>query len=55
MTAFSAYTRTVSVGYIDSSGVSVSTPATSDYKQVLVCTSTSRMSGICLQTMFTNR
>ena len=55
MADFSVYTRAVTVGYIDSSGVAVSTPATSDYKQVQVCTSTSRMSGICLSTMFTNR
>jgi len=55
LTAFSAYTRTVTVNYVDSNMVVVSTPSTSDYKQVKVCTSTSRMSGICLTTLFTNR
>jgi MSHA pilin protein MshD len=55
LTAFSAYTRTASVNYVDSSMVAISTPSTSDYKQVKVCTSTSRLSGICLTTLFTNR
>jgi len=55
LTAFSAYTRAVTVSYVDSSMVVLSTPTTSDYKQVKVCTSTSRLSGICLSTLFTNR
>ena len=55
LTYFSAYTRTVAVRYVDSNMVVLSTPTTSDYKQVQVCTSTSRMSGICLTTLFTNR
>lgn len=55
LTAFSAYTRTVTVNYVDSTMVVLSTPSTSNYKQVQVCTSTSLRAGICLTTLFTNR
>jgi Tfp pilus assembly protein PilV len=55
LSGFSAYSRSVTVNYVDSSMVVLSTPTTSDYKQVKVCTSTSRLSGICLATLFTNR
>ena len=50
---FSAYTRTVAVGYVDSnlnaSGVRT------DFKKVTVCTQTANINSICLQTVFTNR
>lgn len=53
--AFSAYARTVAVSYVDSSLVALSTPATSDYKQVTVCTQTARLAPLCLKALFTNR
>ena len=53
--AFSAYTRSVTVGYADSSLVVLSTPTTSDYKRVAVCTLTTKVSPVCLTTVFTNR
>jgi MSHA pilin protein MshD len=55
LTAFAAYSRAVTVKYVDSSMVALSTPSTSNYKQVQVCTSTSLRGGICLTTLFTNR
>jgi Tfp pilus assembly protein PilV len=53
--AFSAYSRTVTVAYVDSSLVVLSTPTTSDFKQVTVCTSAARRSPICLSTILANR
>ena len=51
---FAAYTRAVSVSYVDSNMVVVSTPTTSDYKQVTVCTQTAKRPPLCLATLFTN-
>lgn len=53
--AFSAYSRTVAVSYVNSSLVVLSTPTTSDYKQVTVCTSAAKLSPLCLMSVFTNR
>ncbi len=53
--AFSAYTRTVSVSYANSSLVALSTPTTSDYKLVTVCTKGTKTNSICLTSLFTNR
>lgn len=53
--AFAAYSRAALVSYVDSNLVVLSTPTTSDYKQVSVCTQTAKLSPICLTTVFTNR
>jgi MSHA pilin protein MshD len=52
---FSGYTRTASVAYVDSNLIALSTPTTSDFKRVVVCTQSSKLSPLCLTTLFTNR
>lgn len=53
--SFSGYTRSVTVAYANSSLVVLSTPTTSDYKLVSVCTRTAATNSICLTSLFTNR
>jgi type II secretory pathway pseudopilin PulG len=54
MPGLSAYSRTVTVSYVDSSLASTG-GAASDYKMVKVCTRTAKTEPLCLQTLFTNR
>lgn len=53
LTAFTGYTRTVSVSYVTSSLAASATPT--DYKQVHVCTQWPAMPSVCLDSVFTNR
>ena len=53
--AFAGFSRSVTVGYVDSSLVAVASPGTSDYKQVTVCAQNSKIRPVCLSTIFTNR
>lgn len=50
---FTAYRRTVTVAYVDSS-MSPSA-ATTDYKMITVCTTTKKISPTCLSSLVTNR
>lgn len=50
---FAAYTRTVTVSYVDS-GLAPSAVPT-DYKQVTVCTRTKKLKPLCMDTILTNR
>jgi type II secretory pathway pseudopilin PulG len=51
--AFSVYSRTVAVSYVDSNLAASATPT--DYKKVTVCTRTKHINPLCLQTVVTNR
>lgn len=53
LSALSAYTRTVSVKYVDASLNNSASPT--DYKQVTVCTSAPKLNPVCLDTLLTNR
>lgn len=55
LSAFTGYTRTVSVSYVDDGMVVQSTPTVTAYKLVTVCTQTAKLHGICLKSLFTNR
>jgi type II secretory pathway pseudopilin PulG len=50
---FSAYKRSVTVAYVDSSLAPVTGPT--DYKHISVCTSTIKLKPSCVDTIFTNR
>jgi type II secretory pathway pseudopilin PulG len=54
--AFASFSRSVAVAYVDPATLVVlSTPTTSDFKQVTVCTQAAKLSPICLKTVFANR
>jgi Tfp pilus assembly protein PilV len=53
MTDFAAYSRTVTVKFVDSN--LNPSAAVTDYKQVTVCTSTKKLKPLCMDTLFTNR
>lgn len=53
LTDFKAYTRTVTVAYVD--GDLNASAAATDYKTITVCTRTAQMSPSCLTSMVTNR
>jgi type II secretory pathway pseudopilin PulG len=52
---FKAYDRSVVVSYANAFLVALSTPTTSDYKRVTVCTETYNLKPVCLYTVVTNR
>lgn len=52
---FGGYSRNVTVSYVNDSLVVLSTPTLSAYKKVTVCTSTTGLASICLNTVVTNR
>lgn len=53
LTAFAAYTRTVTVGYVNPDLTPAGSPT--DYKYVSVCTSSRKLKPVCMETVFTNR
>lgn len=53
LSAFSAYSRTVTVQYVDPS-LNPAASAT-DYKKVTACTSSANLKPLCMDTVFTNR
>ena len=50
---FAAYSRSVTVAYVNADMTPASAPTA--YKQVTVCTQTPKMTPICLNTLFTDR
>jgi len=53
LTAFAAYSRAVTVRYVDASFQPSATPT--DLKQITVCTSSPKMNPVCLDTILANR
>lgn len=53
LTAFSAYSRDVTVRYVDANMNPASGPT--DYKQVTACTQAAKMKPLCIDTVLTNR